>query len=292
MSKLEELEKLRKQFNLIVNGLNNYPKGEINVLVSNHNCLMDIFYLPMAIPEELVSLISARLVYKNEDDRKYIVNKYLNAFPIEAHGGRKYTKMCLEHASEILQSGRSVNIFPEGAYVLENNIYKGHTGASRIIYDARKNISQINLVPVSISISKKEDLENYKNLGGGVIEITILPSIDYKEAYYNYNYAKNYEEANEFLHIPIDIAMKNIANNLKMAYVDNYIELKPKGNVMFADGSVVDVNLAQQNEFAQKYNCELMKRTRDYLSKIFCILNKLCYIIPIRRNLYEICYKI
>lgn len=87
MNKLEELKKLREHVNLVVKNLDNYPKDEINVLVSNHNCLMDIFYLPMALPEEIISLISARLVYKNENNRKEIVNRYLNAMPIEAHGG-------------------------------------------------------------------------------------------------------------------------------------------------------------------------------------------------------------
>lgn len=43
MNKLEELQKLRKQVNLIINNIDSYPKNEINVLVSNHNLLMDIF---------------------------------------------------------------------------------------------------------------------------------------------------------------------------------------------------------------------------------------------------------
>ena len=94
MNKLEELKKLREHVNLVVKNLDNYPKDEINVLVSNHNCLMDIFYLPMALPEEIISLISARLVYKNENNRKEIVNRYLNAMPIEAHGGIVYANIC------------------------------------------------------------------------------------------------------------------------------------------------------------------------------------------------------
>lgn len=53
MSKLDELKKLRNQVNLVIKNLDNYPKDEINVLVSNHNCLMDIFYLPMSLPEEI-----------------------------------------------------------------------------------------------------------------------------------------------------------------------------------------------------------------------------------------------
>lgn len=208
MNKLEELNELRKQVNLVVKNIDNYPKNEINVLVSNHNCLMDIFYLPMALPEEIISLISARLVYKNEKDRKKMVNKYLHAFPIEAHGGIKYTNMCLEHATRILESEKSVNIFPEGAYVSEKKVFRGHTGSSRIIYQARNKGKQVNLIPVSIYISRNDDLDNY-NMVGDNVEVTVLPSIDYEEAYYSYKYAQNEEEMNKFLHQHLLILLCN-----------------------------------------------------------------------------------
>lgn len=267
MNKLEELRKLRKQVNLIVKNLDNYPKNEVNVLVSNHNCLMDIFYLPMVLPEEIVSLISARLIYKNENDRKDIVNKYLYAFPIEAHGGSMYTNICLEQATKFLENGKSVNIFPEGAYISDKKISRGHTGSSRILYNARNKGKQVNLVPVSIYVSRNDDLDNYNTVGDNV-EITILPFIDYEEAYYNYRHAQNKEEMNTFLHQPIDIAMKCIANSLDIPYDDNYIELRAKGNVMFADGSVVDVNIAQKDQFVSRYNEELNDRALSLLKSM------------------------
>lgn len=267
MNKLEELRELRKQVNLVVKTPENYPKNEINVLISNHNCLMDIFYLPSVLPEEIVSLISARLVYKNENDRKNIVNKYLHTFPIEAHGGSIYTNMCLEQAIKFLERGKSVNIFPEGAYVPDRKIFRGHTGASRIIYNAKNNGKKVNLVPVSIYVSRTDDLDNYNKVGDNV-EITILEPIDYEDAYYNYRNAQNKEEKNIFLHQPIDIAMQCIAGSLGIPYDDNYIELRSKGNVMFADGSVVDVNTAQNDEFVSRYKEELNDRALSLLKSM------------------------
>ena len=120
MNKREELNKLKSQINLSIKGLENYPKNELNVLVSNHNCLMDIFYVPMSLPEEIVSLISARLTYKEESNRKSIIERYLYAMPIEAHGGRAYANMGLNYATKMLENGISVNIFPEGAYIEDN----------------------------------------------------------------------------------------------------------------------------------------------------------------------------
>jgi len=267
MNKLEELKKLRNQVNLIVKNIDNYPRNEINVLVSNHNCLMDIFYLPMSLPEEIVSLVSARLVYKNENNRKAIINKYLYAMPIEAHGGSKYANICLEQATKFLENGKSVNIFPEGAYVDDKKVFRGRTGASRIIYNARANGIHVNLVPVSIDVSRSEDLDNYSKVGDDV-EINILPLIDYEDAYYNYKHSQTKEEMNMFLHQPIDVAMQCIANSLGISYDKNYIELRAKGNVMFADGSVIDVNTAQNNEFITRYKKELNDRTLRLLKSI------------------------
>lgn len=265
MNKLEELKKLRNNVNLIVKNIDNYPKDEINVVVANHNCLMDIFYLPMALPEEIVSLISARLVYKNELERKTLVNKYLYAMPVEAHGGPMYTNMCLQQALWFLQNKKSVSIFPEGAYVYDRKIFRGHTGASRLVYDARgENNQHVNLVPVSIYVSRNADLDNYKQIGDDV-EISFLETIDYEESYYNYKHALEKDEKNIFLHQPIDIAMERIANNLGIPYENNYIKLRNKGNVIFNDGSVVDTILAQQNCYINRYNDELMDRSLKLL---------------------------
>lgn len=267
MSKLEELKQLRKDVNLIVNNLDYYPRNEINVLVSNHNCLMDIFYLPMSLPEEIISLISARLVYKNENDRKDVVNRYLHAMPIEAHGGSKYANICLEQAIKFLQHGKSVNIYPEGAYVPDKKVFRGHTGASRIVFNARKLGKNVNLIPISINVSKDCDLDDYNKKGANVV-VTILPAIDYEDSYYNYRYVTKKEERNELLHQPIDIAMKCIANNLGIPYVNDYIELRTKGNVMFGDGSIVDVNTAQEEEFVKRYDQELNDRTLRLIKNI------------------------
>lgn len=267
MSKLEELKELRKQINLNIKNLDNYPNNDVNILIANHNCLMDIFYLPMALPQEIVSLISVRLVYKNENNRKDTVNRYLHALPIEAHGGYIYANICLEQAIRVLHNGKSISIFPEGAYVYDRKIFKGHTGASRIAYNIRNNGKKVNLVPISINVSKNDDLDNYNRIGDDV-EVTILPPIDYEDAYYNYKHSSNKEERNMFLHQPIDTGMQCIADNLKIPYEDHYIELSPKGNVMFEDGSTIDVKTAQNKEYISRYKEELNGRTLRLLKKM------------------------
>lgn len=62
--------------------------------------------------------------------------------------------------------------------------------------------------------------------------------------------------------------MKLIADSLGLLYVDSYIELRPKGNVMFADGSVIETDMAQNPEFIDRYNRELEDRVMQLTRKL------------------------
>ena len=69
-----------------------------------------------------------------------------------------------------------------------------------------------------------------------------------------------------------DRGMKQIAESLGREYVDEYIELNPKGNVMFPDGEKIDAIEAQKEELIQKYDKHL-KTLRLTLSKDICLNN-------------------
>ena len=267
-SKLEELKSLREQLNIELNGIENYRIGEPNLLISNHNCLMDIFYLPSVIPEDIVSLISSRLVYKKEMERKKMVDKYLNAMPIEAHGGRIYSSMCLKHAVDILCNNVSLNIFPEGAYVEEDIIYRGRTGASRILYFAKQQGLNPNLIPVSIDIKDEiKDLDNFYPNDDKVV-INILEPINYENAYYKFINGTDIEQRREALHIPIDEGMKKIADSMNKEYVNKYIELRPKKNVIFSDGTTLDTMVAQSIYYVYMYYQSLQNKSNKLVKTL------------------------
>lgn len=261
-SKLEKLEELKERLNIEINGLENYFQNDNpSLVVANHSCLMDIFYLPLAIPEDTVSLISPRIMYKKIPERQKLIQKYLYAMPIEAHGGINYTNICLEEATRLLCNGISLNIFPEGAYVPDNSVvYKGRTGASRILYGALAKGVAVNLIPVSIDIKEKiidldsYDIENYK------IEISILSNINYDEYFQGYlSSAAEQKIRNKFLHKPIDEALKSIATRLNKPYIYNYIDLYPKNNVIFQDGTLISKDIANKGEYLELYRTELHK---------------------------------
>ena len=61
--------------------------------------------------------------------------------------------------------------------------------------------------------------------------------------------------------------MKQITKSLGREYIDEYIELYPKGNVIFSDGSTVDVKEANNSHYIDRYNKDLkqlsMKLVKD-----------------------------
>lgn len=260
MSKLEELKELRKNFDIQINGIENISQDNPNLFISNHNCLMDIFFLPMSLPSNIVSLISSRLIYKKEIERQRMVEKYLYAMPIEAHGGNKYSDMCINSASTLLSSNIDIGIFPEGAYVNENVVYRGRTGAARILYNSRKMGTVANFVPVAIDINKDNlELDSY-NLEGTKVTISILNPIDYNEYYESYMSTSSKDEKNYMLHKPIDQGLEAIAKELNRKYVNEYIELYPKNNIILENGDVVPTLLAQSEYYTSLYASQLEER--------------------------------
>ena len=265
MNKLEKLKMLQDRANIKIHGMNNYPKNSTCLIFTNHTCLMDIFYIPMILNEEIVSAISARLMFKNDVKRKAIINELLNPIPIEAHGISFYKEICLLNASNILSNGISVNIFPEGIYIPDKNtIYRGRTGGARILFNALINNPNIKLVPISIKYNNIiNNIDSY-NFDNNDIDIYILEPIEYKELFEIYMNTDNFNIRNECLHQLTDQAMLNIAKSLNQKYSNNYFMLDKK-DMILPDGKLISdidcINLSVQKQY---------KKTLENNSKILC----------------------
>ena len=267
-SKLERLKEIRKNINLEINGIKNCEHRGVNLFIPNHNCLKDIFYLPMSLEHDIASLISSRLIYKNIEERKQLVEECLYSLPIEAHGGSDYSNMCLNAGVELLKSGIDISIFPEGAYIEDDVIHKGRTGASRILFSALEENVEVNLIPVAIGINKEKiDLDSYSFLDDSVT-IDFLDPIDYTEDFSNYVSTNDYETKNQCLHNVMDLSFKNIANKLNKEYDDSYIELYPKGNVIYSNGVVLPTDIAQNKYYLDLYKNQLKKDSSDIVKQL------------------------
>lgn len=63
--------------------------------------------------------------------------------------------------------------------------------------------------------------------------------------------------------------MIKIAKSLNREYKDYYIELFPKGNVIFANGTTILYDEAQKEEYILKYEQELTERIKRLQKTIF-----------------------
>ena len=182
--------------------------------------------------------------------------------PVEAHGGSIYSSLCLNMAANLLCDGLDLNIFPEGAYIDNKNIVnRGRTGAARISYEARQKNVNVDIIPIAININQKNsDLDNFEFSSDDEVYLKILNPIDYNEYYYGYVNSSNIEEKNENLHKVIDEGMIKIAAALGRKYTNQYIELFPKGNVMFANGEKINIDDSRKMAYINRYEKELETR--------------------------------
>lgn len=276
--KLEKLRQLRRKLNVYITGRENIEKDSPTVFVANHSCLMDIFYLPMAVDRPMVNMISSRIIYKNVPDRQRMVEDYLYSMPVEVHGGKEYSDMCLKSAVSLLNSGIDVGIFPEGAYLPGNTVYRGRTGVSRILYCVTNMGINAKLVPISINTHGIRDLDSY-DLTDRRVDIQILEPVTYENSYEKFLYAKNVSEKNKYLHEPVDICMQRIAKSMKRPYKNEYIELTPRESIIFTDGSRVSVGDARDEKYLSRFKEELDTRRKIMQKSIMMEKNK----IPMER---------
>lgn len=137
--------------------------------------------------------------------------------------------------------GRSLLIFPEGAYTGDAQVTKGRTGASRILFEASIGGVKPNLLPVGIHYEPwPTDLDAYIPQDEQ-IDITLCDPIDYTKAYQKYTTSTDHESRRRALRVPIDMAMQAIAEATNLPYIDKPIELWPRKTMILESGEEVPI---------------------------------------------------
>lgn len=245
--KKEALKEISKKINLSVDGLENIDPDKPSLIVANHRCMKDIFVTSSALPNACKLIMSSRLMWKqNSPDklkRRNLIENSLYGIPLEVHGGKERLNVGINMAKVALSQNWPVCIFPEGAYIPENQVNRGRTGASRILFETKEayNIDP-NLVPMAIDYfdNINPDLDNY-DFNGEKIKVTVCEPVDYTEYYDKYIKANDKQEAKLALQKPIDIAMKSIAKALNVPYKHEYIEIYKRDTIVLENGSEVKV---------------------------------------------------
>lgn len=261
--KYQKLQELKERLNFIIEGLENYPEGDRPIyFIANHSCLMDIFYLSMAVPDNQVMVVSNRIVYKPIKEKQETVNKYLYTLPLEPTG-KKYADITINAASRILASGINLSIFPEGVYNDRTAITRGRTGMARILFNTCKKGINPYLVPIAIDVDTEDNtLDRYKICEEDKVTVKILEPIDYEYLIKDYICSDNRDEKNAILHEVTDTGMINIANALGVPFTGAYKPAIPKDNIMFQDGSTIPLEAAGLDVNINRFQEEIDNRTQ------------------------------
>ena len=238
------LQTIGREMAVTTHGFDDMPEGP-NVFVANHACMRDIFAIPASLPEDCDVVISSRLAYKNISVdtavRRLVIENALHTIPLEVHGGKEYLKVGLEMARRALLDGRSLLIFPEGAYTGDAQVTKGRTGASRILFGASIGGVKPNLLPVGIHYKPwPTDLDAYMPQDEQ-IHVTLCDPVDYRAAYRDYTASTDHESRRQALRAPIDMAMRAIAEATDLPYIDEPIELWPRKTMILESGEEVPI---------------------------------------------------
>lgn len=272
-SKIEKLKDLREKLNIEVEGIDNYPKNEKVLMIANHQCLMDIFYIPVATLTTQINAVSSRLTFKQIPERKKLINTYLNAMPIEAGGGRIYANICLDHIVDLFAQGSwALNIFPEGCYLPgKNAVYRGKTGAARILFKTRDKNINVHLLPIAIQHNGPIlDTDSYKleEYFDHPVKVKILEPINYDEAYYKYKHSITRQEVNQSMHEVLDQGLSQIAYSIEQPYFNNYMDVFEKTNVIFADGTYLEKEEAYNLKNLKIYQKDLYDREKQLIKEM------------------------
>jgi 1-acyl-sn-glycerol-3-phosphate acyltransferase len=146
-------------------GLENVPTHAPVILMSNHQSLIDI----AAIIETLPRTQSWRFIAKRELARVPIFGQALVAsgHVIIDRGDRRRAIESLRRAAEIIRSGTTVIVFPEGTRSPDGNLRPFKSGPFHLALEA-----QVPIVPVTVSGSQRITPKGELRVHRGTVKIT------------------------------------------------------------------------------------------------------------------------
>ena len=202
---------LRILFRPWVEGLENVPKEDAAIMVSNHVSFSDSFFLPLVVPRHIAFL--AKSEYFTGKGIKGWLTKYFFAgvgqVPIDRSGGRA-SEAALRTAQRILRGAGLLGIYPEGTRSPNGTLFRGRTGVARMALE-----SQVPIVPVAMINTYEIQPPGAIKPSLGRVGIRIGTPMDFSRYY-------GQEEDRFILRSVTDEVMYAVQTLSKQQYVDIY----------------------------------------------------------------------
>lgn len=156
---------------LDIRGIRNIKKGQGQLIIANHKSNLDSLILIWIFEEPLI------FIGKEEIKKIPFLStwfKEIGCLFIERNNLRQSVKVIAE-GSEVLKSGKSVVIFPEGRRVLGQELGAFKNGSFKLAVKSKKNI-----LPIAIVDSYKA-FEEKNRVKGVQISVSIGEEINWQE---------------------------------------------------------------------------------------------------------------
>ena len=133
---------LRAAYDVDVEGVDNFPRGQGVILAANHRSFMDSIFLALASPEP-VAFVAKAEYFENRLTRWLF--RATGQIPLR-RGSPAGARQALAAASEVLSAGGTLGIYPEGTRSRDGKLHRGKLGPARLAAATGAAIVPVGLV--------------------------------------------------------------------------------------------------------------------------------------------------
>lgn len=198
-----------------IEGAEKIPATGSAILVSNHQAVMDSFYLPLLCPRELV--FPAKKEYFTSPGIKGHFKRFffesVNQIPVD-RDDKNAGDSILAAAKKVFEAGELFGIYPEGTRSPDGRIYKGKTGMARIALETGETV-----IPVAMIDTRKA------NPIGSVFPRPVKVGVRIGDPIDPLEFVKNKgldPKSHEAARVLTDHVMRLLAELAEQPYVDMY----------------------------------------------------------------------
>jgi len=147
-------------------GLENIPRSGAAILASNHLSFLDPVFLPV-VEDRSISFLAKSEYFTGKGVKGWLSRRFFLAIrqlPIDRSGGQA-SESSLGAGLGHLADGGLLGIYPEGTRSLDGRLYKGRTGAARMVLEARVPVVPIAMVGTFEVMPSGAKLPRFKKVG-------------------------------------------------------------------------------------------------------------------------------
>ncbi|KZE98519.1 MAG: lysophospholipid acyltransferase family protein [Rhodococcus sp. (in: high G+C Gram-positive bacteria)] len=166
-----------------VEGLENIPARGPVILASNHQAVLDSFYLPLKVQRRITFL--AKSEYFTGPGLKGAFQKWfftaVGQVPIDRTGADA-AQDALNAGARVIEKGKLLGIYPEGTRSPDGRLYKGKTGMARLALKTGVQVIPVAMIgtdkmnpigskvwrpaKITIKIGKPIDFSRFEGMAG------------------------------------------------------------------------------------------------------------------------------